>query len=192
MSFANNGIWLVGEAQAGWDALTNAVVASNDARGSGASDWLNYPTRFGKPSARDRNKNPTDQNGIVSVDPHFVDAAVDFHLRKDSTPLDVGAAIHAPLLDLDGNDRYGFPDMGCYEFSTVSLELTSAPRNGQVPAPIEGSRGIPLRIDVGQNLRDWTHWGIDILSNRVSTISLLAPIGVSGNFYRLRPVSNVN
>jgi len=60
-------------------------------------------------------------NNLISIDPHFVDAANgDFHIKADSAARDAGTATPPGglgLFDLDGNPRtYGpKPDIGAYE-----------------------------------------------------------------------------
>lgn len=53
------------------------------------------------------------------LDPHFVDAARDFHLRADSPAIAAGATDRVPVgeLDLDGSPRLksGKIDIGCYQ-----------------------------------------------------------------------------
>jgi hypothetical protein len=53
------------------------------------------------------------------LDPHFVDAAKDFHLQSDSPALSAGTIDGVPVgeLDLDGSPRIksGKIDIGCYQ-----------------------------------------------------------------------------
>jgi len=53
------------------------------------------------------------------LDPHFVDAAQDFHLRADSPAIAAGTTDGVPVgeLDLEGSQRVksGNIDIGCYQ-----------------------------------------------------------------------------
>jgi Abnormal spindle-like microcephaly-assoc'd, ASPM-SPD-2-Hydin len=79
----------------------------------------------------------TGQNGNISADPLFVNAAgSDFHLQGTSPSIDAGSdsAPSLPSLDLAGNERVldgngdcqPIVDMGAYEFARVSM-LTLSP-----------------------------------------------------------------
>ncbi len=59
---------------------------------------------------------------ILGADPLFVDEGdLDFHLLEDSPCIDAGIDAGAPLTDLDGNQRVGIVDIGCYEYAMPSL-----------------------------------------------------------------------
>jgi hypothetical protein len=87
------------------------------ASGSNASTWIESPepvTGFDKYVASTGN----DQHSRF-LDPHFIDAAKDFHLRSDSPAIAAGATDGVPVgeLDLEGSARVKSRniDIGCYQ-----------------------------------------------------------------------------
>jgi hypothetical protein len=101
----------------------NQPPASSDhnlyycASGSKASTWMESPetvTGFDKYVASTGN----DRHSRF-LDPHFVDATKDFHLRSDSPAIAAGTTDRVPVgeLDLEGSPRVksGNIDIGCYQ-----------------------------------------------------------------------------
>jgi Right handed beta helix region len=87
------------------------------ASGSNTSTWIGSPetvTGFDKYVASTGN----DQHSRF-LDPHFVDAAKDFHLRSDSAAIAAGTTDGVPVgeLDLEGSPRVKSAkiDIGCYQ-----------------------------------------------------------------------------
>lgn len=67
----------------------------------------------------------TATNDLNNQDPLFVDPLFfDYHLMENSPCIDMGiTGPDVPEQDLDGNDRVGDPDIGCYEYQgDVSTE----------------------------------------------------------------------
>lgn len=72
----------------------------------------------------------TSHSGNISVDPQFVNAATDFHLKSGSPAVDAGdnSAVNLPATDYDGNPRIwdgnndcvSTIDLGAYELHPVS------------------------------------------------------------------------
>jgi hypothetical protein len=100
-----------------------------------ANDGDNYVIEDGGPTltswggnlSSDNSMTPflTGTNDVNKRDPLFVDPFVfDYHLMEDSPCIDKGIpGPDVPEQDLDGNDRVGNPDMGCYEYQgTVATE----------------------------------------------------------------------
>ncbi len=62
---------------------------------------------------------------LTNTNPRFVNPAADYHLQRNSPLIDAGVNTFAPTDDLDGNPRWGFVDIGAYEFVLkVYLPLT--------------------------------------------------------------------
>jgi Right handed beta helix region len=87
------------------------------ASGSNTSTWIGSPetvTGFDKYVASTGN----DQHSRF-LDPHFVDAAKDFHLRSDSAAIAAGTTAGVPVgeMDLEGSPRVKSAkiDIGCYQ-----------------------------------------------------------------------------
>ena len=66
-----------------------------------------------------RFRHPGNDGHSRFLDPHFVDATKDFHLRSDSPALAAGTTDGVPVgeLDLEGSPRVtsGRVDIGCYQ-----------------------------------------------------------------------------
>ena len=68
--------------------------------------------------------------GNKNEDPRFMDAAInDYHLQAISPAVDAGTIDGATAIDLDGNLRDAYPDMGAYEWVGRRVYLPMAIKN---------------------------------------------------------------
>jgi parallel beta-helix repeat protein len=121
----------------------------------------------------------TSQAGNISVDPQFVSAATDFHLRSGSPAIDVGDNSRPNLAstDLDGNQRIwdgnndcvSTIDLGAYEFHP-SMGATISPTSLTFPSQLVGTTSSPQSAT---------------LAAVYSTCFQFASIQISGDFIQM-------
>ena len=113
-------------------------------------------------------------NGNISADPKFVDTANgDFHLQVGSPAIDAGTSDGAPLLDLEGRQRFDDPstpntgggtmpyyDMGALEYGTPRAAFLALIKYGSgsgqvnnIPTGVNGGADFLTAFDPGTIVR---------------------------------------
>ena len=97
------------------EVYNNAIVNSSDYsiyNGYGVLNYYNNSIYGGT-----INGSPTDEGNNITGDPLFTDASNnDFTLLWNSSLIDVGTTISGITTDYAGNNIYGTPDIGAYEY----------------------------------------------------------------------------
>jgi hypothetical protein len=186
-TFANN---LVVQNRVGLSAAsvfdsTNGVMSFNDIWGNFGSNWVNYPSVYGRAVTNNLNGDPSDSNMNICANPMFA-LGTQYHLEVVSPAIDAGTTNRAPDLDAEGQPRALFPDLGWCELVTPRLAPVLSPDRTGIQLSLAGGRGLRYRIETTTNLHDWSP-AVTNLTMTARTVSAeIPPIpqGDSRRFYR--------
>jgi hypothetical protein len=131
-----SGDWYQGRAPADNVRVINNLVYDNQGVGidehglTGTNNVYQNNLVYGNGTAWGL-QNGNSHSGTISADPMFVnyraDGGGDYGLRAGSPAIDKGtSAYSAPTADADGYLRAGAPDIGAYEWKSVSIDLEAA------------------------------------------------------------------
>ena len=126
---------------------------------------INYALEDGTPVAISLGGNFDGTGGSTTILDHPSDVVgfdammvkptdFNFRLKEGSPCIDAGVKEGAPPFDLDGEERDSFPDIGAYEYQTVSATYDVVPNEGRLwvfPNPVVHEMQIQVDTDwVGQ------------------------------------------